>query len=99
MISKADLARFTKELGDFDARHGAAVFLILFALIGLDIMSIKDPKAQMAATAAWLPWGIVFILVGFFLVGPEQDALAIARFQVAGQAGKSGVHGCSRNPA
>lgn len=86
MITQEAMARFKEELGSFDARHGAAVFLILFALIGLDIMSIKDPKAQMAATAAWLPWGIVFILVGFFLVGPEQDALAVARFQASSAA-------------
>lgn len=85
MITQATMAHFKTQLGSFDARHGAAVFLILFALIGLDIMSIKDAKAQMAATAAWLPWGIVFILVGFFLVQPEQDALAAARFQSSAQ--------------
>lgn len=61
------------QIASFDARHGAAVFLTLFALAGLDIMAMKEPAAAAKATQAWVAWGTVFILLGFFVIGPEQD--------------------------
>lgn len=62
-------------------RHAAAVFLILYALIGLDTMSIEDPKLREKMTVAWIAWGITFILLGFFIIGPEQAAIAKAHRQ------------------
>ncbi|WP_157071031.1 hypothetical protein [Alicyclobacillus acidiphilus] len=60
-----------------NTRHDVAIFLILYSLIGLDIFSIKDEKQREKVTAAWVSWGVVFVLVGFFILAPERDAQAI----------------------
>lgn len=77
----SNLMQFKKQLADYDARHGAAIFLILFALVGVDIMSYKDEQQRQRVTAMWLAWGIPFLLLGFFIITPEQDKLAIERFK------------------
>ncbi|MCL6517730.1 hypothetical protein [Alicyclobacillus sp.] len=60
---------------EYSNRHAAAVFLILYALVGMDIMAIEDERQRERMTAAWVAWGTVFILLGFFLIAPEQDAI------------------------
>lgn len=75
-MKSAEAGTAIKEtIASWDARHGAAVFLILYALVGLDVMSIQDPAKRQAAVASWTPWAITFILLGFFIIGPEQDAI------------------------
>lgn len=75
------LTQFKLILADSDARHGAAIFLILFALVGLDIMSYENEEQRQRVTATWLAWGIPFLLLGFFIITPEQDSIAIERFK------------------
>ena len=78
-VSNASLNEFKTQLADYDARHGAAIFLTLLALVGLDIMSIDNEKQRQKATATWLAWGIPFFLLASFFITPEQDAMAIRR--------------------
>lgn len=60
-------------------RHDAVIFLMLFAIIGLDLFAIEDEQQRQRATAVWLAWGLAFLLAGFFLIAPEQSALQRAR--------------------
>jgi len=79
-VKGAEAGTATKEkIASWDARYGAAVFLTLYALVGLDVMSIRDPAKRQAAVASWTPWAISFILLGFFIIGPEQDAIMAHR--------------------
>lgn len=62
-----------------DTRHDLAIFLILYLLVGLDLFSIKDEKQREKMTAAWVSWGVVFVLIGFFILAPARAAEEIAR--------------------
>lgn len=57
------------------ARHGVVVFLIIYTLIDLDIRARGSEEEQRKATAMWLGWGIPFVLLAFFIITPEQEAL------------------------
>ncbi|MDP9729469.1 hypothetical protein ACOJUR_02250 [Alicyclobacillus tolerans] len=61
-----------------NSRHGAFIFLLLYTLIGIDIMAKKTPQEQMQALKVWLPWGITFLLLAFFIIAPEQEATQAA---------------------
>lgn len=56
-----------------NTRHDLAIFLILFSVIALDLFSIKSDEQRSKATAMWLSWGIPFVFIGFFILGPERD--------------------------
>ncbi|MGZ4030617.1 MAG: hypothetical protein ACXVP5_01625 [Tumebacillaceae bacterium] len=57
------------------ARHGVVIYLTLGGLIFLDISSIQDEKRREEVTRTWVVWGITFLLLAFFIIAPEQDAL------------------------
>lgn len=57
------------------ARHGLFVFLILFTLVGIDIMSKKTQAEQQQATQTWVAWGVTFVLLAFFIITPEQELI------------------------
>lgn len=57
------------------ARHGVVVFLIIYTLIDLDIRARGSEEEKRRATAMWLGWGIPFVLLAFFIITPEQEAL------------------------
>jgi hypothetical protein len=61
------------------ARHGVVIYLTLGSLIFLDIFSIQDEKRREEMTRAWVAWGIVFLLLAFFIIAPEQDALEASK--------------------
>ncbi|MCF8563519.1 hypothetical protein LLE49_02050 [Alicyclobacillus tolerans] len=61
------------------ARHGVVVFLIIYSLIGIDIMSYKTEEERRKVTATWLGWGIPFLLLAFFIITPEQEAIQMYR--------------------
>ncbi|GMA55529.1 hypothetical protein C7445_102128 [Alicyclobacillus sacchari] len=57
------------------ARHGVFVFLILLTLANLDIMARATRKEQENATREWVAWGVVFVLLAFFIIVPEQEQI------------------------
>lgn len=65
-----------------NTRHDVAVFLILYSLVGLDLFSIKDEKQREKITTAWVSWGVAFVLIGFFILGPARDAEQTARLRM-----------------
>ncbi|MCY0896374.1 MAG: hypothetical protein OWS03_08830 [Alicyclobacillaceae bacterium] len=54
------------------ASRGLFTFLLLFTLTGMDIMS-RPADQQAEATKGWVLWGVVFILLAFFIIAPEQE--------------------------
>lgn len=56
------------------ARHGVAIFLTLFSLIALDTVFTED-KDREKRSRMWTAWGITFVLLAFFIITPEQEAL------------------------
>ncbi|MCL6452395.1 MAG: hypothetical protein K6T78_02070 [Alicyclobacillus sp.] len=62
--------------GEADARHGVFTFLILLTLANLDIMARKTKREQERATQTWVAWGVIFVLLAFFIIAPEQELLA-----------------------
>lgn len=57
------------------ARHGLFTFLLLLTLVNLDIMARKTRREQEQATQAWVAWGVIFVLLAFFIITPEQELL------------------------
>jgi len=66
------------------ARHGLFVFLILLTLANLDIMARSTRREQENATKEWVAWGVVFVLLAFFIIVPEQEQIQ-ARVAAAGR--------------
>ena len=64
------------------ARHSVAIFLIIYTLIDLDIRGRNTEEERRKATAMWLGWGIPFVLLAFFIITPEQEAIE-KRYEVA----------------
>ncbi|MCL6548756.1 MAG: hypothetical protein K6T30_07580 [Alicyclobacillus sp.] len=60
------------------ARHGLFVFLLLLTLVNLDIMARHSREEQERATQTWLAWGVVFVLLAFFIITPEQEQLQLS---------------------
>lgn len=60
---------------DAGARQGVAIFLTLYSLISLYNSTIKDPVQLQKATATWTLWGVIFVILAFFIIVPEQAAL------------------------
>lgn len=58
-----------------NTRHSLFVFLLLLTLVNLDIMARKTKREQERATQAWVGWGVVFVLLAFFIITPEQELL------------------------
>lgn len=50
------------EKAEESARHGLFVFLLLFTLVGMDIMSKKTRVEQQQTTQTWVAWGVTFVL-------------------------------------
>ena len=80
-MSKPSLRASHMQLAESGARHSVVVFLIIFTLVDMDIMAVKDESQRMKLTATWLAWGIPFLLLAFFFISPEQDAIALQRVQ------------------
>lgn len=59
---------------EHNVRHDVVVFLTLYSLIGLDVLSVKDKEQREKAKAAWVTWGIVATLIGSFVLAPARDA-------------------------
>lgn len=60
---------------EVSARHSVVVFLIIFTLVDLDIRGRNSEEERRKTTAMWLGWGIPFLLLAFFIITPEQEAL------------------------
>lgn len=73
MPTKQDLQEI--ERLDANTRHDLAIFLILYALIGLNLFGIEDTLQREKMTVAWVSWGIIFLIIGFFILAPARDAL------------------------
>lgn len=58
-----------------NARHSLFVFLIILTLVNLDIMARKTKKEQERATQTWVAWGVIFVLLAFFIIAPEQELI------------------------
>lgn len=54
-------------------------FLIIYSLVGLDLFSINDEKKPEKATVGWVVWGIAFVLLANFFIGPEQEQIQVKR--------------------
>ena len=80
-VSSDKLQAFKYYLAESGARHSVVVFLIIFTLVDIDISSEKDEAKRRKLTATWLAWGIPFLLLAFFIISPEQDAIATKQFQ------------------
>ena len=78
-MTNSGLQALKLQLAESGARHSVVVFLIIFTLVDMDIMAVKDESQRMKLTATWLAWGIPFLLLAFFFISPEQDAMAIKR--------------------
>lgn len=63
------------EKGEEAARHGLFVFLLFLTLSNLDVMSQKTMQEKELATKTWVSWGVIFILLAFFIITPEQELL------------------------
>lgn len=76
-MGHTDFVSFLKDWRNAEAsnRHSAAIFLIIYSLVGMDIMSVQDEKQRQKITAKWVAWGVVFTLIGFFIISPEQEAI------------------------
>ncbi|WDL97865.1 hypothetical protein [Alicyclobacillus sp. ALC3] len=57
------------------ARHGLFTFLLLLTLVNLDIMARKTKREQQQATQTWVAWGVIFVLLAFFVITPEQELM------------------------
>ncbi len=61
--------------GEESARHGLFTFLLVLTLVNLDIMARKTKKEQERATQTWVAWGVIFVLLAFFFITPEQELI------------------------
>ena len=52
------------------------LYLLFLTLINIHIMSHKEHRDQERVTARWVAWGVMFTLLGFFIITPEQEAQA-----------------------
>lgn len=80
-MSPADYLRIWREWQKKEAsvRHSLAIFLIIYSLVGLDLFSINDEKKPEKATVGWVVWGIAFVLLANFFIGPEQEQIQVKR--------------------
>lgn len=54
--------------------HNLLLFLLILTLVNLHIMSHENEQAKEQATARWVAWGVMFTMLGFFVITPEQEA-------------------------
>lgn len=47
------------------------LFLLILTLVNVHIMSHENERAKEQATARWVAWGVIFTLLGFFVITPE----------------------------
>jgi hypothetical protein len=76
MPSDPKLQQWQKE--EENARRAAVIFLTIGGMVFLDISSIEDEKRREEATRAWVAFGIALLLLGFFVIAPEREALEAA---------------------
>ncbi|QQE76807.1 hypothetical protein [Alicyclobacillus sp. SO9] len=75
MMSRTSDQKSKLRQAEEEARHGVAVFLIIYSLVGIDIQSKKTEEEKRKTTALWLAWGIPFLLLAFFIITPEQQTI------------------------
>jgi hypothetical protein len=64
-----------------DVRHGLFTLLVLYTLVGIDLMSPTDAQVQ-CAVQGWVAWGTAFVLIGFFVLPAGSPQLPTSRQSV-----------------
>ncbi len=50
------------------------LYLLVLTLVNVHIMSHENEKVKEQVTARWVAWGVIFTLLGFFVITPEKEA-------------------------
>ncbi len=61
-----------------DVRHGLFTLLLLYTLVGIDVMSKTGVQAR-HAMQGWVAWGTAFVLIVFFVLPADSSQLQTSR--------------------
>jgi hypothetical protein len=61
-----------------DVRHSLFTLLVLYTLVGIDLMSTTGVQTR-RALQGWVAWGTAFVLIGFFVLPAASPQLQTSR--------------------